>query len=171
MASTKGKRASKDTSARADTKDELKKAVEEKDNLAEEYLTKLKYLQAEFDNYRKSVTKEKETLVRYASENLLLELLDIYENLERTLENGKNDKKSLLQGVKMTQKEFKRLLDKEGVTIIKAVGEKFDPFKHEALMLDNNTKLEDNTIVEEYRRGYMLRDKVLRYSKVKVAKR
>lgn len=163
---TKPKRASSEDGIIA-----LKQALEEKDKIASEYLERLRYLQAEFDNYRKGVEKEKGNIVRYANEGLILKLLDVYESLERALENGRNDKESLYEGVIMIHKEFKRVLEKEGVSEIKAVGEKFDPFKHEALNVEKDDTGDPNTIIEEYQRGYMLGDKVIRYSKVKVNRR
>ncbi len=149
----------------------LKQIIEEKDKNANDYLERLSYLQAEFENYRKDVEKEKEKIVKYANEGLILNVLDVYENLERALENGSNDKESLYDGVKMIHSEFKRFLENVGVNEIKAMGEKFDPFKHEALEVEKNDTRDPNTIVEEYQRGYMLGDKVIRYSKVKVTTR
>jgi molecular chaperone GrpE len=151
---------------------DLKKELEEKNKQIEEYQTRIKYLQADFENYEKRVAREKEELSRTAREPLILKLLDIYENLERAVNNGHRcRKKDLLEGVKLTYKQLKELLREEGVTEIKAVGEKFDPFLHEAVMKESRDDCEDGVILEEYQRGYMLKDRVIRYSKVKVAER
>lgn len=151
----------------------LKKELEEKNKLAEEYLSRLKYLQADFENYKKMAAREKEEFVKFANEALIVKLLDVYENLERAVENGKKseDKEALLQGVEMTYKQLKEMLEKEGLVQIKAVGEKFDPFRHEALMQEAKENCEDGVILEEFQRGYTLNTKVVRYSKVKVSKK
>ncbi len=150
---------------------ELKQELEEKDKTAQEYLERLKYLQAEFDNYHKNVEKERENTLKYAKEGLILRLLEVYESLEKALENGREDTGHMYEGVGMIYNEFKRALETEGLSEIKAVGEKFDPFKHEALNVEEDDTKDPNTIVEEYQKGYMLGDKVIRYSKVKVIKR
>lgn len=147
----------------------LKKELEEKTKEAEEYLTRLKYLQAEFDNYRKRVEKEREEFARYATERLVMQLLDVYENLERALENGaKGDKEALLKGVEMTFQQLKDVLEKEGLEPIKALGARFDPFLHEAVLQEEREDCDEDTVLEEYQRGYMLKKKVIRCSKVKV---
>jgi len=151
--------------------EELKQELEEKGKKAQEYLDNLKYLQAEFDNYRKSVQKEKESTLKYAKEGLILQLLDVYESLDKAIKNGGEDTGSLIEGVEMIYGEFKKTLEREGLSEIEALGEKFDPFKHEALNVEEDDSKDPNTIVEEYQKGYMLGDKVIRYSKVKVIKR
>jgi molecular chaperone GrpE len=150
----------------------LKKELKEKTKLAEDYLNRLKYLQADFENYKKRVAKEREEFVKYANEPLIIKLIDIYENLERAVENGKKteDNEALLQGIEIIYKQLKDVLEKEGLAQIKAVGEKFDPFRHEAVMKEQRDDCEEDTILEEFQRGYTLNDKVIRYSKVKIAK-
>ncbi len=151
---------------------ELKDELKEKNKQIEEYKNRIKYLQADFENYEKRVAREKEDLLRAAKEPLILKILGVHENLERALNDGaKGSKEALLKGVEMTYKQMKEVLEEEGVTEIKALGEKFDPCKHEALMNERKEDCEEGTILEEFQRGYMLKDKVLRYSKVKVAKR
>lgn len=149
----------------------IKKELEEKEKTANEYLERLRYLQAEFENYRKGVEREKENIIKYANEALILRFLDVYESLEKALENGRDNKESLYEGMKMIHKQFKQTLEREGVSEINAVGEKFDPFKHEAVNVEKDPTRDPNTITEEYQKGYMLGDKVIRYSKVKVTSR
>lgn len=151
----------------------LKKELEEKNKLAEDYLSRLKYLQADFENYRKMAAREKEEFTKFANEALIIKLIDVYENLERAIENGKKseDKGALLQGIELTYRQLKEVLEKEGLAQIKAVGEKFDPFRHEALMQEAKENCEDGTILEEFQRGYALNNRVIRYSKVKVNKK
>lgn len=148
----------------------LRKALADQEKKANEYLERLKYLQAEFDNYRKGVERERAEFIKRANEGLILKLLDVYESLEKVLGDAR-DKEAIDDGVKLVYEEFKQVLDREGMKAINAVGEKFDPFKHEAIMVEKNETKEPNTVVEEYQRGYLLGDKVLRYSKVKVTTR
>jgi molecular chaperone GrpE len=151
---------------------ELKNELEEKNKQIEEYQNRIKYLQADFENYEKRVAMEKEDLTSSAKEPLILKVIEVYENLERALTNGtEGSKEALLKGVEMTYMQMKKVLEEEGVTEIKAVGEKFDPSRHEALMNEQKDDCEEGTILEEFQRGYMLKDKVIRYSKVKIAKR
>lgn len=148
---------------------ELENTKKQLDEEKEKYLR----LYAEFDNFRKRILKEKEEFAKYANEKLVLELIDIYENLERGIENAKSmdNKDKLIEGMELIFKQFKSILEKNGLSPIKAVGEKFDPYRHEAMMQTVTDEHEDNTILEEFARGYMLKDKVIRYSKVRVSKR
>jgi molecular chaperone GrpE len=143
----------------------LKKQVsEEKDR----YLR----LAAEFDNLRKRTHKDRDEFIKYANKQLILELVDVFESLERGLENaGKSDNKDrLIEGMELVYKQFKDVLDKNGLTPIKAVGEKFDPYKHEAMMMTSTDECDEDTVLEEFARGYMLNNNVIRYSKVRVSK-
>lgn len=129
-------------------------------------------LNAEFENQRKRLQKEKEEFVKYANEKLIIELIDIMESLERGLENakGSNNKDKLIQGLELIYKQLKNILEKNGLVPIKALGEKFDPYKHEAMMQTPSQDDEEDMILEEFARGYMLNNMVIRYSKVRVSK-
>ncbi len=129
-------------------------------------------LNAEFENLRKRTQKEKEDFVKYANEKLILELVDIMEAFERGLENAKesNNNARLIQGMELIYKQLKNVLEKNGLVPIKALGEKFDPYKHEAMMLTPSEDSEEDIVLEEFARGYMLNNKVIRYSKVRVSK-
>ncbi len=129
-------------------------------------------LNAEFENQRKRLQKEKEEFVKYANEKLIIELIDIMESLERGLENskGSSNKEKLIQGMELIYKQFKNVLEKNGLVPIKALGEKFDPYKHEAMMQTPSDDIEEDTVLEEFSRGYMLNNKVIRYSRVRVSK-
>jgi molecular chaperone GrpE len=130
-------------------------------------------LNAEFDNFRKRTLKEREELIKYANEKLILEMIDVYEGLERGLENAKktDDRDKLIEGMELIYTQFKSVLEKNGLVPIKAQGEKFDPYKHEAMMQTLTDEYEDGTILEELARGYMLNNRVIRYSKVRVSKK
>ena len=91
-------------------------------------------------------------------------------DLERAL-NQSNNEKELREGVELIYSKLKDILEKEGLKEIPTEGEKFDPFKHEALMAENNDDFENGYIIEELMKGYTLKDKVLKYSKVKVCKK
>ncbi len=153
--------------------EETKKQIEETKKQHEDCKDGLLRLSAEFENVRKRTLKEKEEFVKYANEKLILELIDIMENLERGLENAKKaeNKDKLIEGMELIYKQFKNVLEKNGLTPINALGEKFDPYKHEAMMQTITDEYEDGTILEEFARGYMLNNKVIRYSKVRVSKR
>lgn len=129
-------------------------------------------LNADFDNLRKRTLKERDEFMKYANEKLILELVDVWESLERGIENAKkaNDKDMLIEGMELVYKQFKNVLEKNGLTPIKAPGEKFDHYKHEAMMQTITNECDEGTILEEFARGYMLNGKVIRYSKVRVSK-
>jgi molecular chaperone GrpE len=139
---------------------------------AEDYLSRLRYLQADFDNYQKRMLKQSEDIVKYAAEKLIVRLLDILDDLERAINVGKEiqDKESLLHGINLIFQEFNKILEKEGLRTIDCVGMNFNPNEHEAVEKIESEKHPDNTIIEECRKGYTLRGKVIRPSTVKVVK-
>ncbi|MBI3035315.1 nucleotide exchange factor GrpE [Candidatus Woesearchaeota archaeon] len=142
---------------------EQSKKTEEKDELTDT----LKRLQAEFENYKKWNAKEKTEFVRYAHADMIAQLLPVLDSFEIALKNTA-DKEKFIEGVKIIYAQFHSILEAEGLKPIKVVGEKFDPYRHEVLMKEESDKPED-TILEEFQKGYMLNDKVLRHSKVKVS--
>jgi len=129
-------------------------------------------LYAEFENYKKRVQKDKEELVKYGNEALLYEMLPVIDNLEMALRHSGNSvNEGLVKGVEITLREFQRVTEKFGLTAIPAVGRPFDPSVHHAMCQVDRSDLEDKTVVEEFRKGYLLADKVLRPSLVSVSKR
>lgn len=146
-------------------------ALEESGRLASEYLDHLQRLQAEFDNYKKRVDREKKELIEYASVELVSELIDIMENLERGVASAKesDDIDSIVKGMEMVSTQLKDILCSRGLKSIEAVGKKFDPHYHEAMMMVPTDEYPYNTVIEEFQQGYMMKDKVIRYSKVKVS--
>ncbi|MFZ3136164.1 MAG: nucleotide exchange factor GrpE [Thermodesulfovibrionales bacterium] len=142
--------------------------------LAELQEINAKYLRlyAEFDNYKKRVSKDKEELIKYGNESLLYEILPFIDHLEMALKHASNEVSSgLVQGVEITLRELKKTLEKFGLTAIEAEGKPFDPVVHHAMSQVERNDTEDNTVVEDFRRGYMLRDKVLRPALVAVSKK
>lgn len=138
-------------------KEQTKKSKED------EYLETLQRLQAEFDNFRKRTEKEKIEIIKNAEESLITELLDIIDDLELSLKYSKDE------GIKMIYSELYSLLEKRGLRKIDSQG-KFNPKYHEALM-QQEAKGEENMILEELQKGYLLNDKVIRVSKVKITKK
>ena len=153
--------------SKVDEKEELKKQIEEKNKKIEELTDTLKRLQAEFENYKKRVEKEKTEFVKYAHADVVAQMLAVLDSFEIALKNT-SDKEKFVEGIKIIYAQFHSILEAEGLKPIKAVGEKFDPYKHEVLMKEESDKPQD-TILEEFQKGYMLNDKVLRFSKVKIS--
>lgn len=148
--------------------EELKRLNAELLEMKDKYLR----LYAEFENYKKRVTKDKEDLVKYGYENLLYDLLPVIDNLDMALQHASNDVSSgLVQGVEITLKELRKTLEKFGLAPIEAIGKPFDPLVHHAMTQVERDDVDEKTIVEEYRKGYRLRDKVLRPSLVAVSKK
>ena len=141
----------------------------------EQYLTELKYLKADFENYKRRVAKEKREAADYALECFITELLPIKDSLEAAMmhANTNADKKpeGLVKGVEMTVKQLDELLKRAGLEEIKAEGEKFDPFRHEVVSREEKEMQEENAITEVVRKGYVFHDKVLRPALVKLAVR
>jgi len=151
---------------------QLKNDLEAKTNLADDYLSRLKYLQADFENYKKMVAREREMYEMCATEELIKNLLPVIDNLEMAIATSKQheDDPSFVKGIELIYANLVEVLGKEGLKPIKAVGEKFDPYKHEVLLTVLDDELPEDTIVEELEKGYVLGSKVIRTSKVKVSK-
>ena len=148
---------------------QLNKIYDEQNKKIKELTETLQRLQAEFENYKKGVEKEKEEFLRYAKADLIVKLLPILDSFELAIKNT-TDNDKFIKGVELIFAQLYALLQSEGLMPIKAIGEKFDPYKHEVLMKQESDKEED-IILEEMQKGYMLNDKVLRHSKVKVSKK
>jgi len=150
---------------------ENKKLVQEKDNLCKEYLKHLERLQADFDNYKKRQEKKQKEFIEFANARLLNTLLSVVDNLERALDSSKNNKnaKAIKEGVNNTLKEFHNILNKEGVKPMQSIGHRFDPYEHEAVMKMETDKYQEDTVVEEFQKGYYIKSKILRPAIVKVA--
>ncbi len=130
-------------------------------------------LYAEFENYKKRVQKDKEEMLKYGTEPLLQELLTVLDNLEMAIQHAEKEvsAESLIQGVELTLKEFRKVLNKYGISEIEAVGKPFDPAYHHAMSEVERSDLDDKTVVEEYRKGYMLKDRTIRPALVAVSRK
>ena len=150
------------------SKKQIIKEVEETNKLEtkevskeQEYLEALQRLQAEFSNYQKRMEKEQINFMKFAKEDLITKILDVFENFERALKEVKDE------GVKLIHKQFLEILEKEGVKEIETQGD-FNPNLHEAIMKEKSNKKE-GAILEVFSKGFMLNGKVIRASKVKIS--
>jgi molecular chaperone GrpE len=151
---------------------EYLKLKEEADK-AQEYWDRLLRLQADFDNTRKRLEREKQDFVKFANEGIILELLNILDDLERTVDLAQSkhqDLSAFLKGVEMILAHLYEMLKEYGVKPIEAQGKLFDPHYHEALIQAENKDVPEHTILEELQKGYLLNDRVIRTAKVKVSK-
>jgi molecular chaperone GrpE len=144
----------------------LRKELEEARKLAEERLTRLQYLQADFDNYRKSLDREREQAVQLAGESLIRDLLPVLDDLDRALPSLSLEKNR--EGFQLLARKLHRILENHGLRGIESRGHRFDPNLHEAIAKEGGGG-EDGIILEEYQKGYLLRSKVIRPSRVKIA--
>ncbi|MDY6866086.1 MAG: nucleotide exchange factor GrpE [Halobacteriota archaeon] len=146
--------------------------LSEEPDLAEEYLTQIKYLQAELENYKKIADREKAVYIKRANERLITDLLPIIDSLEGAISTARKggDHETLIKGIELIYADFIDILRDKGLSRIDAVGGKFDPYKHEAMMIDQDTDLPEDTVTEELQKGYSLDGTVIRTSKVKVVK-
>ena len=140
----------------------------EKDVIAE-FTDILQRTQAEFENYKKRVDKEKQEFVKYSKAELIQKLLPIIDTFEIALKNNKDNEK-FVKGMDMVYAQLISLLHSEGLKPIDSLGKKFDPYLHEAMLKEKSEK-DEGTVLEELQKGYMLNDKVLRHSKVKVSEK
>ena len=148
---------------------ELEKELQDAATQSAKYLNQLKYTKADLENVQKQNQKRLIDVMDRANGELLEKLLPFVDELD-ILYSKDAEKQKLVDGVKMVHGKLVKLLESEGITQIEAVGEKFDPFKHEAIMEVETLDVPDGCIAEEIRRGYIFKDKVLRASVVKVAR-
>jgi len=129
-------------------------------------------LAAELDNYKKRVVRERESLIKYAAQDIIQGLLQVLDNFERAIESANESKNfdSFFEGVKMIFKQMYDILERKGVSRIDAAGKVFDPNIHEAVMQITSEEHPENVVVEELQKGYMLHDRVIRPSMVAVSK-
>ncbi|MDP2927619.1 MAG: nucleotide exchange factor GrpE [Candidatus Omnitrophota bacterium] len=130
--------------------------------------------QADLENTHKRLDREKQEFVKFANEGLILDLLNVLDDLERTVdlaESSKEDLSAFLKGIEMILAHLYEMLKNHGVKPIEAEGKIFDPNFHEALMQAENKELPEHTIIEVLQKGYLIHGRVLRTAKVKVSKK
>lgn len=148
---------------------EIEKLKEENSTLKDQYLRK----HADFENFRRRMNKEKQDSIKYGNQGLLKDLIEVIDNFERSIKasTDSQDLESFREGIAMIEQQFTNMLKNSwGLEKIEAVGQEFDANIHEALMMEDSEEHEVTTVLEDFQTGYKLRDRVLRPSKVKVAK-
>ena len=150
---------------------QLEQQLSAEQDKAKDYLTRLKYLQADFENYRRRVEKETQEAVSRSNEKLVSCLIGVLDDFENAISAGKTteNKDALLEGVRMVHKNLEKLLAQEGLQRLECVGQAFDPNLHEILAQVPTNEHENGTVLEEARKGFVFKGKVLRPSVVKIA--
>jgi molecular chaperone GrpE len=148
---------------------ERQRAKKEADN----NLNKLRYLMADFDNYRKRMERQIESKINQGKAELILKFVSIHDDLSRAIETAKQGKSDqvVIQGLEGILRNVETLFDAEGVKEIETTGTPFDPNIHDAISFKYDETVPENTVIAEIRKGYMMSDKVLRPSLVEISKR
>lgn len=154
-------------------KTDFEKLLEAEKQRSEEYLNKLKYMQADFENLKRRFDREIEQIKNHSNERLVIQLLDIVDELElaiKTGNNAENPQTTLIEGVEITLKKLKKMLEQEGVTEIDCIeGKIFNPTVANAVLTEEREDCEDCTILQIIRKGYIMKGRVIRPSIVKVS--
>jgi molecular chaperone GrpE len=150
----------------------LREHLEAKEKEVNEYHERYLRQVAELENFKRRINRERDEAIRFANETLVKDLLPVVDNLERAVAHAKDggNGRPLVEGVEMVLRGLFDMLAKHGVVQISAIGQRFDPEKHEAMAQVESAAYQPNTVVEEYHKGYLLRDRLLRPSLVSVAK-
>ena len=149
--------------------DKVKKLEAELEEWKNSYTRKL----AEFQNFTKRKENEVAEMRKYASEGIIVKLLDNIDNLERAVDASKESQNfdSLIEGVNMILNNLKHLLTEEGVEEIEAAGKEYNPYEHKAMITENKEELDDNVVVQVFQKGYKMKGKVVRPAMVTVNKK
>jgi molecular chaperone GrpE len=149
---------------------QLSHALEAEKKRSQDYLTRLKYVQADYENLKKRHDRQVDEVRRYANERIILELLDVLDELEMAVKSGESADSGapVVRGVELTLKKLKKILENEGVAPIDCLGKPFDPTKHDAVARTEKEDTQGCSVIEEVRKGYTLKEKVIRPSIVKV---
>ena len=151
------------------TEEEILKAkIEEQKQELDDREDRIKRLMAEFENFKKRSDKERTNMYNSVMGDVVIKLLPVLDNLEKAVESSTQDEQ-YKNGIELVMKQFKEVLESNGVKAIEAVGKPFDPSLHEAVSLVEDSSLGAKVVKEEYRKGYMIGDRVLRHSMVVVA--
>lgn len=167
--------AAEQTAEDASPKEELKNELDEKIKSLEkeigDYKDKFLRKAAEFENYKRRVENDQVNLLKYAAESVIIKLLPVIDDFERSLVHIKDakDVESIAEGIKMVYDKLMKILADQGVKPIEAVGKPFDVHYHEAIMQMKVENAEPHTVVEEFEKGYMYKDRVIRHTKVAVS--
>lgn len=145
--------------------EQMETAVKQLESVKDQYVR----LTAEYDNYRKRTTKEKDALYQDAKSDTIKEFLAVYDNLERAVATEGDEESPHKKGLEMIFHQYQEILKKLGVTEIPAKGQPFDPEKHNAVMHVDDENLGENVVAQVFQAGFMLGDKVIRHAIVQVA--
>ena len=126
-------------------------------------------IQAEFENYKKRVEKERQSYCDLVKSDLVAKILPAMDNFELAFNNTENHEE-FVKGVQLIFSQLFQALEDEGLSRIEAINKKFDPHLHEALLTEEREGVEENTVIEELQKGYMFKDKVIRHTKVKISR-
>ena len=148
--------------------DILKEKIEEQKEELDSREDRIKRLMAEFENFKKRSDKERSSMYNGVLGDVVMKLLPVLDNLEKAAESNTQDEQ-YKNGIELVMKQFKDVLKENGVKEIEAIGKEFDPTYHEAVSLVEDSSLGTKIVKEEYRKGYMIGDRVLRHSLVVVA--
>jgi molecular chaperone GrpE len=152
---------------------DLEAKLKSKEKEAQENYDRLLRVSAEFENFKKRSTREMEDFRKFANQALIKEMLSVVDHLELAMNSTNGHKaidKGLLQGLEMTHREILKVFEKFNVKPIEAKGQTFDPTFHEAVMQEENDDFDDNTVINELQKGYLIHDRLLRPAMVVVAK-
>ncbi len=152
--------------------EELQKLLAQKTREAEESYDRFLRLAADLDNLKKRQDRELVEVRQFANDKLLKELVPVLDNLERALEHGRQSEapEALMNGLDLVNQDFLKVLSRFGVTPINCVGERFDPAYHHAVMEEEAPEMEDQTVLKELQKGYLLQNRLLRPAMVVVAR-
>ncbi|NWF93821.1 MAG: nucleotide exchange factor GrpE [Syntrophaceae bacterium] len=152
--------------------EELKKKLEEKEKEAKEHYDRLLRVAADFDNYKKRAAREKEDWTKFANEDLMRTILPFIDNLERAVNHAEKveDTGVLIEGVRLTIQQLLQELRRFGLSSFESRGKPFDPALHEAILVVPTDQYEPNQVVEEFQKGYLFNDRLLRPATVSVSK-
>lgn len=151
--------------------EELQKTVAQQQQQIADLTNTAQRLQAEFENYKKWVEKEKAELIKTASKSIIAHVLPVLDSFELAIKN-KDKVQDFIKGMELIYAQLHDILAKEGLRPIEALHQKFDPYKHEVLLHEERDDIQqDDIITEEFQKGYMLNEYVLRHSKVKVVQK
>jgi len=155
-----------------DAAEEMAEQLESAENAAKENHDRLLRVSAEFENYKKRSAREMESFRKFANEALVKDMLSVVDNLERAILSSadKEAENGILEGIEMTLREILKIFEKFSVTPIESLGERFDPSFHEAVMQEESEEHDENTVLKELQKGYMIHDRLLRPSMVIVSK-
>jgi molecular chaperone GrpE len=152
--------------------DALRRSLESKEAECKNAHDKYLRLAAEFDNFKRLSQRDQRDQIKFGNEQILKELLPVVDNLERAIRSAKDNRggEALIQGVELTLKQFVGLLTKFGVTPVDSVGRPFDPTTQQAVTQVESETVPEQSVVEEFQKGYMLHDRILRPAMVSVSK-